>query len=415
MHNQEKINKLVFWSIASLYGFAILDAIFLFTTSIDSFFILMYVSIICLIALFLKKEWRKDVPAAALNTFYVLLLINLIAFIRGFLDVAGYLEWKLMLIGSTGGLSMFIPLAVIVGVNYQYSGRLLKLCTLILKYSFLIFPILIGFSIYYEAYSKIVIPVIFFVLLIPYIKSKEKLIFLVVAVLSAVAAITWRSNIIHMVISIGLLSVFYFRRWISVNFLTMIQVLACLIPCYYMYMGVVKGKSVFAAEDDKEYRLGASNESENLLADTRTVLYQEVLTDLVGSKTILYGKGANAKYKSEIFDEAIYQKGRNNVEVGLLNILLFQGVIGFIIQSLSLFMAVYYGTRRSRNTLTKILAMFLVSHWIILFIENSVSYSLYFYFTWMAVGLCYSKKFRSLTDSQLYRLLQRGLTKISTN
>ncbi len=417
MEEKIKISRILFFSIIGIYLLEIINAFPGIKERIDNFFLLNYISLFALLILLLKKKWRADIPIAGLLFFYLLLATNIIAIVRSCILAEDYLDWKKIFVQTNGGLSLLIPLSLLVGLNYQYSNRLIKTCSQILKKSPFLLLLFIGLGIGLNAYSSIAVPIIFFILLLPYIKFTEKIILFIIAALSAIADITWRANIIHIVASLSIIFYhYYLKKWVPKRMLGFSLLLISFIPLYYLYIGITTGESFFAPKKDRQYMVNETRgeDGEDLLADTRTFLYEEVLEDLSSSPYyLLFGKGAGAKYKSPFFEDSLgYTNGRDNAEVGFLNILLTTGIFGFFLQTALLFIAVYLGIFKSNNSLTTIFAIFLVSHWVILFIENSVIYGLYYYFTWLLIGLCYSKNFRKLFDDQIGRILGKGLSKI---
>ncbi|HSU27400.1 MAG TPA: O-antigen ligase family protein, partial [Chitinophagaceae bacterium] len=290
--------------------------------------------------------------------------------------------------------------AMMAGFNILNGQRLFRFCMIIFLCSFIAIPVSLEY--FDEIYPRLVTPIVIFILFIPYYKNKNRFIILAVAIVSVAIALGWRANVLRILLSFPFLLIYYFRRYIASWFLTLLQVAFFVVPLYFLVQGI-KGDSIFAKNSDAEFNITANGEEENLAADTRTDLYTEVLSDLYYSRDIWLGRGSNGKYKTNIYDDvrAGTDNERPNVEVGFLKILINTGVLGMLLYTLLLGLAAYYGTWKSNNTLTKMLSMFLVSHWTMLFMENLIEYSMYFYFSWIVVGLCFSKKFRSMTDAQI--------------
>lgn len=398
----ERQNKLVFWSFLCLFVYSLVYELIDAWVSASNFFGLIYISIICLVTLFVRTSWKRDIPPNALLLYDVLLIWNLVCFVRGMFASLNYFDWKNVLTDPGGGLSLAVPLAIIVGVNYLSTKRLLKLIITLFKFSILLIPA--SLFIFSEIYSRLVTPVVVFILFIPYLKKRERVVVFLVAILSAVLGLSWRANILHISISFLILFIYYFRMVLSRSFITVLQVASFVLPIYFIYQGI-QGESIFAKSATISSSPNESAEVQDLTADTRTDLYTDVFKDLKQNQKLWLGKGANAKYKAqEDFDLlAFLGDERPSVEVGFLKTLLYTGIIGVLIYSILIIMAVYYGTCRTNNTLTVLLATFLASHWVILFIENIINYDMYFYMSWICVGLCFSESFRNLTDTQIKR------------
>lgn len=171
-----------------------------------------------------------------------------------------------------------------------------------------------------------------------------------------------------------------------------------LIPFYFLYEGVISKNSVFQ-------RISSGNGTE-ITADTRTFLYEEVITDLIKSKTLLIGKGANSTYFSEYFtlNEGDTNK-RLTVEVGFLSLLLKGGIIAVILNFLIFFYAIFLVFFRSNNYYAIALGYFLLVHVVLIFVENVTAYSLYNFIVWFCVGFCLNNKFRQLNNKQIKVLI----------
>jgi len=147
---------------------------------------------------------------------------------------------------------------------------------------------------------------------------------------------------------------------------------------------------------------GVARESA-ISADTRTFLYDEVLTSMKkrGSSFIM-GQGAGTGYESIYFSESIVgANGRGGSEVGFLNTLLYSGVIGVILYAAMLFIAALYAFNRSNNDLCKAFGLFLLFKWVTFFIEDIPRMDLNFFCIWIIIGLCLSKSFRQLNNAQV--------------
>lgn len=399
---EKKIRGYIFWSFVCLFVYALLVELpkAKIPVSASNFFILLYVSIACLVILMVKTSWKTEIPRSALLFFNLLLLCHLVAFVRGMFTAKGYFDWKNILTDSSGGLSLFILLALVAGVNFLAGKRLTKLLINLLLFSFVLIPIFMNVS--DESYARIVVSVMFLIFFIPYYRSKQRLIILAVAVFSSYIALTLRTNIVHIAISIIILGIYYFKTMIPSRALLVVQVALFILPIPFLIQGI-NGNSIFAKNEDTEVMVAGKEGEENLTADTRTGLYEEVLSDLYDSGDIWLGRGSNGKYKTEYDWGLLEELGneRPNVEVGFLKILIQTGVLGLLLYLVLLIIAVYYGNIRSNNSFTKMLATFLATHWAMLFVENSNDYGIYYYLTWLVTGICLSKDFRSLTDQQI--------------
>lgn len=405
MQKISNYNYLIYWSFILLFSNELIRWVPITSIPIDNFFILLYASLIPLLILYIKLPWKRDTPTKAIIAYQIFLFVNGIAFFRGLLFANNYLAWKKLSTSIDGGISLFVPLAMIVAFILYSHKKLFNYCLSTFKLSFLALLFLFLKEVDFEMYPPLVTPVAFFILLIPYSNKWNKILILTITLIAIYVGLSWRANVLRLLLSICLLVIYYFKSWFNVKLLRLIQAGLLIIPIYFLILGV-QGKSIFedaSSYKDLKYSYGDKHGygEETLIDDTRTFLYKEVLSDLYNTNTLIFGKGISGKYKSAVFVDGDLKSGRSGSEVGFLNILLYTGIVGFLSYTLIIYLAIYYGTSQTKNTLSKILALYLTGHWVLFFVENIAAYNLLNYFDWIIIGLCFSKRFRSLTDEQL--------------
>jgi hypothetical protein len=216
-------------------------------------------------------------------------------------------------------------------------------------------------------------------------------------------AIGFRTNLIKIGFSTFFLLCFYFKTTFKAIFLKIFLISFFILPAVVLVLGLL-GKYNFFAElagnSKSELKTTKNGIDTDLLADSRTFLYQEVFLSLSNSGHFAFGEGAAGKYKSKFFGSN--SKGeRYGSEVGILNILLYDGIVGVIVYFLLLFTASYIAISRSNNYLSKMLGLYIASRFLLAFIEEFTQYDINFYFFWIAVGLVSSNQFRAMSDQQL--------------
>jgi hypothetical protein len=406
----KNIPFLILLSFISLYLYELLFELPYTKKTIDNFFPLIYISAISLLIVFWQTNKKVEMPKGAITAFYVFFIWNIVSFTRSALTATEYLDIKSLYINKLGGLSLLIPLAIAAGLNFNESKKMLKFVFFTLLFSFALIPLTLT-SAETEIYlfSRNVVPVIFFILFIPYLKIKQNILILIVAFLSLFIAIAWRSNIIHIITSLGIVSIFWFRKAISHRILLMLQAALFVIPIFLLFRGI-EGENIFNRSTNVEYLITSKGEQENLAEDTRTELYSDVLNDLYESGDIWLGRGANGKYKTGGDFELPVELGnmRPDVEVGFLKLLIYNGILGVLLYGIIIWIAAYNGIAKTNNTLSQILGVLIASHWFILFLENIITYNPYYYFHWFTVGLCLSHSFRTLTNEDIKQWLRFG-------
>ncbi|TWJ04622.1 hypothetical protein JN11_00339 [Mucilaginibacter frigoritolerans] len=365
-------------------------------------FIVKYLALSIIIYFSSKSNWNEDIPTIISLLLKLFLVWNIFTIIRGAFFAIDYWDWKFLLLSSL--LFFLIPMAFFLGNNFYLVRLILKY---ILKYfftfGFLIIPLAIVTN--RELYSRLMIPISVFILLIPYLKPKWRKLILFIAVVSILIVIDFRSNIIKTSISLLILSLYYFRRYVLQSWIKVIHILIFALPLLILYLGVSGQYNIFVeTSQNNSYTIKAQKGdlgNEDLAADTRTFLYVEVLTSLAKNGTLLMGEGASGKYKTDYFDTFADHRGRYGSEVGFLNVLLYSGIIGVVIYFLILFFASYFAINNSNNFLCKMLGLLIAGRWLLFFIEEFTSFDLNTLFTWLVIGLVCTREFRMMNERDM--------------
>jgi hypothetical protein len=130
--------------------------------------------------------------------------------------------------------------------------------------------------------------------------------------------------------------------------------------------------------------------------DTRTFLYNELFGDM-NTKDLIFGRGFQGSYFSPYF---LYQQTANHdfsgdfyyrfsIEVGFLECLLKGGFIFFFLFITPLVTAIYKGmfTRHTSRT-AFLISIYILTEFLILFVENIPSYHFQFFLIFFMAGYC---------------------------
>ena len=170
------------------------------------------------------------------------------------------------------------------------------------------------------------------------------------------------------------------------------HVLVFVAPLVLLYLGVSGIYNIFskASENDGyvvEAHKANIGEDESLTADTRTFIYIEVFKTLNADDSWLVGEGAVGKYKTESFDNLATRNERFGSEVGVLNTILYSGIVGVLLYALLLFIVSHNAIYHSNNWLSKMMGLVIMSRWVLFFLEEFTQFDLNFYFLWIIIGL----------------------------
>jgi hypothetical protein len=255
------------------------------------------------------------------------------------------------------------------------------------------------------------IPIGFFILLVPYLKFNWRLLIIVVAITSILVVILFRTNILKIVISFLILSFFYFRNILGRKMIRITQLFLFILPIVLLFTGITGTFNIFeGANNNKDYTYTTkAGNQQNLTVDTRTFLYVEVLSSMKSTKEWLIGKSATGSYYSKAFNnlKGVSKKGhRYGSEVNLLNILLYHGIIGVLIYFMLLFTISTVAIKYSNNILSQMVGLLIASRWTLSFIEEFTQFDLNFYFFWLFAGIVSIKTFREFSDTEIKQYLR---------
>lgn len=363
---------------------------------------LIYVSIAIFIFLASKERLGNDeLPKTISNLIKIWLFWNILNMIRGGFLAMDYWDWKFLFYTSIP--FSLIPFAIFIGQNLSWAKIIFRFTLkYIFPFGFLLIPLTMISS--EELYSRIMIPIGLFILFLPFLKSRWRILIVLVAFVSIVMVLGFRSNIIKIAFSTALLLVYYFRNYIGQRLLRIVQFGLFFIPLVFLSLAITGQYNLFKdfSGDEGYYISNRNGDLEvNNRADTRTFLYVEVFSSLNNSGHWLIGEGSSGKYQSEYFDYLEDNRGRYGSEVGILNILLYHGIVGVVIYFLVLFAVSTIAIKRSNNVLAKMLGLFIAFRWTFAFVEEFTQFDLNFYFFWLAIGLVSSASFRSMSDNDI--------------
>ncbi len=300
-------------------------------------------------------------------------------------------------------LALLLPFVIIfstkksnLGIIHSYFITVLKIAVPVL----FLFYVATGGSptvIQVRILLVLFLPAAFLIPLLPFHKKKERLLVILGAILLSYAAILYgqRTMIIReLSLFLGLFAVYIYSRF-RFKWVLPIAFSALLFPVVLLYQGITTGESPL------ETYLSGSLDSD-LKTDTRTFLYKELFADLEGNNQLMVGKGANGSYYSDYFSNAVEESAyRNNIEVGVLGMLLKGGFIAVFLNLALLLIAIFMAFFRSNNTYVTGVGFILIAHTILLFIENYYSYSGYNYAIWFFIGVCLSKEVRQMSNRDI--------------
>lgn len=344
-----------------------------------------------------------------LNVIYNLWMLYLIvSIVRGAIVGSTYWEYKFLFLGST--LFTLVSIVYYLGQNLYFTSLVFNfMIKKVFLYGFLLVPISLVTS--KEIYGRIMIPIGVFLLFTPYVSSKWKKLLLLVSLVSLFVDVGFRTNIVKMIISYGILSLYFFDKIINGKILKIIWLTFFITPITLFILALAFNFNVFKEFSDSSDDLttvSSNGEEQKLNADTRTGLYEEVLEDVYNSGQIIFGKSPSKGHKTTILDIGAVKGYRFQSEVNILNVFLYFGIVGVILFTMLLMMVSYKAINKSNNKVSKMLGLLIASRFMLSFLEEFTKFDLNFYFFWLVLGLISTSKFRSMTDNDVKIWLAHG-------
>ncbi len=391
-------------AVYSILPFYRHNATFLATVNNTTFWWVINTGI--LVVLFLSRKYLYNSYKEQDFRFVKAYLIYMsLQFIHGLFVAQIYWDWK-SLVGNT--LALLLPLVAYTAANPRLTHLLFQNY---FKYTILLFfPI--ALLIRNGGFGYFLVPITLLVFFLPVLTKKWKLVVLFFSAVVFLAALTSRSNVIKFGVPYLLLSLYYVRHLITIRFLNVIRLTLFIAPMVLFGLAVTNIFNVFKADeylqgDYIETTQNAEGEfvEENLIQDTRTFLYTEVLATAKKYNTWVFGRSPARGNETEWFAAwALEHYGRPERpanEVAILNIFTWTGVIGVILYALIFYRASYLAINKSNNIFIKIIGVYMAFRWLYAWVEDINNFSLNYLLIWVSLGMCYSKAFRTMNNLQM--------------
>lgn len=364
------------------------------------------ISILILIAFFLSRSYFFDKRNEDnMLIIWIYLLWNLVCIVRGMFEAEMYWDWK----GLTGNtMALMLPVVIFSATNKMVVQSLLSFFIKYVLPLFLLFALIIRT----DAFGFYLIPVSFLILFFPVLTKRQKMILLFATAIVIIADLNARSNVIKFGVPFFILLLYYFRKKISVKMIEWTRIALFVTPLIFFALGVTGVFNIFNIQDYVKGNFSASGVDEignrvemNVIEDTRTFLYEEVLESAVNNNYWLLGRtparGNDSYTFGTVAVELTGRYERLSNEIGLANVFTWTGIIGVILYMLIFFRASYLAVNRSRNIFAKMLGVYVAFRWLYSWIEDVNDFSLNYFMLMVILGLCFSESFRNMSNKDV--------------
>lgn len=350
--------------------------------------------------LFFDKKNRGNMAIV-----WAYLIWNLVCIARGVFVAETYWDWR-GLIGNT--MVLLLPVVIFSATNKLLVQSLLSSYIQYALPFFLLFALLLRT----DAFGFYLIPVSFLLLFFPAFPLRQKVLLLCIALLVIFVDLAARSNVIKFGSPLLVLVIYYYRKFITLKMLEAARIALFVIPFLLFALGVT---GVFNIFNIQEYLKGdlsvlstdnAGNRVElNVMEDTRTGLYEEVLESAINNNYWLLGRtparGNDSYTFGSIISEITGRYERLSNEIGLANVFTWTGIVGVLLYMLLYYKASFLAVHRSRNIYAKMLGIFVAFRWFYSWVEDVNDFSANYFMLMVMFGLCFSESFRKMTSKEV--------------
>jgi hypothetical protein len=361
-----------------------------------------------MILVILATQLNKIVSRNSVDKFGFSLTILFITwlifgFIRASFFAEGYWMWKIV-IGAL--LTSLFHIVILVSTNMQVVGRYYGL-----YWKFFIPLVFISFLydgtpllLNYVPFSTLML----FFILIP----KQKKWFLVGIVILFYITNFQRNDLIKILIASAIgISFSNFYTLIPKWSIKLVHFVFLILPFVLLSLAVTDLFNVFKMDDyitgDYSQQINTTEglEEDDLKADTRTFIYQNVFATMEKYDAWVIGRSpAFADEGVDNFwgvDEITGLPGRYGNEVGIMDVLLWYGLIGVALYFIIYVRASYVAIYKSRNRFAKAVGLYVAFMWMWAFVWEKPLFETFFMMDLVLIGLCLSNKFRESTDDDI--------------
>lgn len=364
--------------------------------------------IFCFLTIFLlfhikKKNFHPSNQKDYLIVFVYLIWMT-IGCIRGILIADGYWEWKQLI---TGALALSLPVFTYV---FSIPKILHDVLHVWIKYAIPLFFLVFIWIIGTESYQFYLGPIFLIVCFLPIIPKKWRYIFILLLLLMLFANWGARSQVIKSFFTLCMSACILFHKFFTNKILKFLHWTFYILPIILLFLGISGQFNIF---EDLSKNEGKAVErkmvngqwvEEDLSADTRTFIYEEVIGSAIRHNYIWFGRTpargndsmSFGSYSAENLKTGKYERHSN--EVCHPNIFTWLGLVGVILYSLIYLKSSYLAVYKSNNIYIKILGVFIAFRWAYGWVEDFNRFDIMNISLWMMIAMGFSEQFRNMTD-----------------
>lgn len=361
--------------------------------SIGSTLLWWLVFLMISIAMFML--WDKTYHPAQLMIWMILVCASSVA---GCFFCRDYWDWKLLI---NNVISYSICLTALGG---EVPNVFQKVLHFMYKHIWKLFLVLV-FFVSSTGAAKLLIPYSFLALFYPLLSPKYKQVVLCALILIIVLGLASRIAILRFLFC--LLAGLFLVRY---DFHKLIE------RCYWIFFILPFALLVFAAKETfnifeigNNYTETEESIQELDLTDTRTLLYEEVISTVLERNTVYFGgtpaRGYNSQWGTVSQDQSdamgdMHYGERSMSECSVLNVFLHFGIVGLFVYMLLFWKASYLAIFKANNRYLQVIGFYVAFTFMLGWIGDNTRYDLNMFLIWVVLGMCYSPHYREMTDEE---------------
>ncbi|WP_159522015.1 hypothetical protein [Sunxiuqinia indica] len=334
------------------------------------------------------------------------LLWNVFSIIRGVFVAEIYWDYKGL---ADVGMALLIPVIAYLALDKE---KVQDILSFYLKYVLLLLVFFIPF-LPTGAWGWYLFPISFLMIFFPALPLKGKALVLIVTLIAIFIDLGARSHAIKYSMPIVLLLAFYtIRKFpMSIKIMRFVRAAFLIAPFVFLFLAVTGTFEIFKMDQyiEGDYVETSVNrqgevEEEDLTADTRTGLYEEVIVSALKNDYWLIGRSPARGNDTKLFEsleETTGRKERLANEVAVLNVFTWTGVVGVVLFFLVFYQSSFLAINRSNNIYVKMVGVFIAFRWFYAWVEDYNGFNMNNLVIWMMIGVCFSSSFRKMSDSEV--------------
>jgi len=304
-------------------------------------------------------------------------------------------------------LSVIVPVIIFL---FAFPDTIIRSFQIFIRFCVVYSFLSLGWNYTKEAYCFAFAPFYYIYLCFITKIPKKWILITSIAIAFVLAAYTNRSATIKIFVSLGVLCIFLLPPKIQKISLNLGHWLLYMIALLLLYLGLSGQYNVFNGEFNgvpTANKVIVSNSVEhktNNRDDTRTFLYEEVLSSMVINDYVWTGRTPARGYYSPYFAESSgYIPGRTYgeriaSEVQHLNTLNWLGVIGLVFITFVYLQGSCLALYSSKNKYVRCLALQVAFVWLYSWVENGSNFHILDITIYLILAICYSPYLRNMSD-----------------